>query len=390
MSRRILDGNRIDLLTSGKEFFTALLVAINAAQHEIHLETYIFRVDTTGEQILVALEQAARRGVSVKVLVDGFGSRDAIKILRQRLEAAGGILLAYRPVISMFSALRRNRLRRLHRKITVVDARIAYVGGINIIDDDYLFQDGSVTLDFAVRIEGPLIQDIYATVTEVWARAIRANFKARRQSGKALTPDITPKGVSRAALITRDNVRNRRTIERAYLDGIASAKNEILIANAYFFPGRHFRRALVKASRRGVKITLLLQGLTDHTLMQYATRALYGPLLDAGVRIFEYNKSFLHAKVAVIDGSIATVGSSNIDPFSLLLAREANVVVFDAPFATKLYEQLQEAMRVGATELPHHSWKRQPLLTRIRMWLSYGCVRWAMGLCGIRGRESGH
>jgi hypothetical protein len=163
----------------------------------------------------------------------------------------------------------------------------------------------------------------------------------------------------------RDNLRHRRDIERAYLDAIGAAREEIVLANAYFLPGRRFRRALRVAAGRGVRVTILLQGLVEYRLLHYATQALYGNLLAAGIRIFEYQRSFLHAKVAVIDRHWATVGSSNIDPFSLLLAREANVVVLDRRFAEELEQSLAAAMRDGARELPADSWQRQPWYSRL-------------------------
>src|SRR6185436_4264022 len=141
------------------------------------------------------------------------------------------------------------------------------------------------------------------------------------------------------------------------------------------FPGRRFRRALTAAARRGVHVTLLLQGRVEYTLLHYASRAMHGALLAAGVRIHEYHLSQLHAKVAVFDGRYASVGSSNIDPFSLLLAREANVFVDDEAFAGQLCQSLEEAMRTGGVRLAPRHWRQQSLLTRLRMWLDYGIAR---------------
>ncbi|MDO9189424.1 MAG: phospholipase D-like domain-containing protein, partial [Sulfurimicrobium sp.] len=188
-------------------------------------------------------------------------------------------------------------------------------------------------------------------------------------------------GVS-AALVLRDNINHRRDIEDAYLDAIDQARGEVIVANAYFLPGRRFRQALISASRRGVKVTLLLQGRVEYLLLHYATRALYGVFLDAGIEIYEYHRSFLHAKVAVVDGIWATVGSSNIDPFSLLLSREANVVVNDADFSVRLKGSLVRAMDEGSRVVTYESWKRQPLYLRLMSWLSYGSVRLLMGVAG--------
>ena len=182
-------------------------------------------------------------------------------------------------------------------------------------------------------------------------------------------------GGQRAALVVRDSLRHRHDIEDAYLEQIEGARSEVVIASAYFLPGRRFRRALAEATARGVKVVLLLQGRVEYTLLHYASRALYGTLLAAGIEIHEYHRSFLHAKVAVFDCCIASVGSSNIDPFSLMLAREANVFVDDAAFANELRASLAEAQRVGARAVPPQQWKRQPLWRRVRVWIAYGIAR---------------
>ena len=164
------------------------------------------------------------------------------------------------------------------------------------------------------------------------------------------------------------------------------AREEIIIANAYFFPGA-LPPCAARAARRGVRVMLLLQGRVEYVLLHYATRALYGSLLDAGVEIYEYHKSFLHAKVAVIDQRWATVGSSNIDPFSLMLAREANIVVDDAPFSQELRRSLHDHMQDGAMVVAKSAWHRQPLWRRALIWSAYGCARLLMGLVGYGGKR---
>ena len=159
---------------------------------------------------------------------------------------------------------------------------------------------------------------------------------------RAPAPDLPPRGSQKAAFVVRDNVRHRRDIEDAYLRQLAEARVEVLIACAYFFPGRHFRRALRAAAARGVRIRLLLQGKIEYPFLHYASRGLYGALLDSGIEIHEYNASLLHAKVAVFDRRVSCVGSSNIDPFSLLLAREANVFVDDVANEVESTANLRE------------------------------------------------
>ena len=377
----LVGGNCITLLRNGAEYFPALEDAINRAQKEVHLETYIFEHDFTGIRIARALQNAAKRGVATHLLLDGFGSQDLPRSIIQEMINAGVQVLIFRRKISTFS-LRRNRLRRMHRKLAVVDASIAFIGGINIIDDLHNPEPLPPRFDYAVSIQGPLMADIYPAVRHLWMLVAWAHFNHRLIDSPVLHPPEKPCGSQRAAFVIRDNLRHRHDIEQAYLYAIASAVSEIIIASAYFLPGINFRRALSDASRRGVRVVLLLQGRVDHRLQYYATHALYGSLLEAGIEIYEYHKSFLHAKVAVIDRHWATVGSSNIDLFSLLLAREANVVVEDAAFADELRSSLELAIVEGSLRVMGENWKRQFWVFRGMSWASYYVVRYLQGLMG--------
>jgi cardiolipin synthase A/B len=384
MTLEFLGGNKLQLLTNGSAYFPALEQAFDAARSEIYVETYIFADDNSGRRIAAALARAAARGVSVHVLVDGFGSKGIFEQTRQLLSAGNIEVLIFGPKTSPLT-LRRNRLRRLHRKLVMVDARVAFVGGINIIDDMHTPGQTPPRYDYAVRIEGPLIASVLNQTERLWHRVAWASL---RRSAQRHSPVIAAaRGNQRAALVVRDNVSHRSDIEDAYLAAIAEAREEIIIANAYFFPGARFRHALRTAVGRGVRVVLLLQGRVEYALLHYATRALYGPLLDAGVEIYEYHKSFLHAKVAVVDQRWATVGSSNIDPFSLMLAREANVVVDDTIFSQELHGSLREHMRDGAMVVAKSAWHHQPLWRRALMWSAYGCTRLLMGLVGYSGRQ---
>ena len=375
-----INGNRITLLNTGAEYFPALIAECDAARREIHLETYILGADATGRAVAAALERAARRGVAVQVLVDGFGSQDIDPELVTELRGAGARFLVYRPKISPWT-LRRARLRRMHRKIAVIDARVAFVGGINIVNDvDEADTASPPRFDFAVRIEGPLVARVHAVVKRLWLLVCITHLRQRWAAASSVAPPPEFRGSQRAAFVIRDNIGHRREIEQAYLAAIGQARSEILMANAYFFPGRTFRRALTDAARRGVRVALLLQGKAEYLLQHYATHALYGALLDAGVEIHDYQKSFLHAKVAVIDRHWATVGSSNIDPFSLLLAREANVVIEDAEFAGELRASLLAAMAEGAVQVPRDSWRNQPWTTRMLTRACYEAVRIVTGV----------
>jgi cardiolipin synthase A/B len=385
MAVRFLPGNRLKLLRSGVEYFPALESAIHAARHEIFLETYIYEGDDTGWRIAEALVDAARRGVITHLLVDGFGSKSMPKELVHRLSDAGVRLLVFRPEL-WHSPFQRDRLRRLHRKLAIADSDVAFVGGINIIDDFDTPRQKPPRYDYAVRIEGPLVGTIRDEAERLWNRIALARLEHRWRVRRSHAPRLPRKGSQSAALVVRDNIRHRRDIEDAYLEAIESAQQEIIVASAYFFPGTRFRRVLVAAAMRGVRVVLLLQGRVEYVLLHYASRALYGTLLEAGVEIYEYHKSFLHAKVAVVDGYWATVGSSNIDPFSLLLAREANVVVEDRRFAAELRASLRAAIERGARVVAKTRWFKQPLWRRVPIWLGYGLARLTVGMFGFGGR----
>ena len=385
MGADFVAGNQLTLLNSGGEYFPALLGAIASAQHEIHLETYLFEDDRSGRAVATALIDAARRGVQVRLLVDGFGARDLASTLLPEMSAAGVMALVYRPDISPWR-IRFHRLRRLHRKLAVIDNATAFIGGINIIDDLNSPAPSAPRHDYAVRVAGPLVQTIRQAMRRQWESVSWASLHRRYRSTPERGDPPTACGAQRAALIIRDSFRHRRDIETAYLAAIDAARDSILIANAYFLPGRRFRKALYAAARRGVKVTLLLQGRVEYRLLHYATQSLYARLLKAGIRLFEYRHSYLHAKVAVIDGRWATVGSSNIDPFSLLLAKEANLVVEDCAFAGELHACLEQAIRQGAEELHLERWQQHPWPIQWLRGLSYNLIRAAIGMSGY-GRK---
>lgn len=384
---RFRPGNRIKLLRSGAEYFPALERAIDSAHREIWLESYLFADDATGRRIAAALAHAAQRGVKVRVLVDGWGAKFYLTPALERFMRDGGIeLLKYRPEVAPWQ-FRSHRLRRLHRKLVHVDRRIAFVGGINVIDDMNTPGQKPPRLDFAVSVEGSLLPAIAQTMQRVWALVQLVQlgtsqlplFPERERSERV--------GTQTAKFVIRDNLRHRRDIEQAYLAAIRRAKREIVIANSYFFPGITFRRALTDATARGVLVTLILQAKVEYVLLHFAGKAMYGQLLDAGVVIQEYHKSMLHAKVAVIDDTWATVGSSNIDPYSLLMAREANVFVRDRGFAGELKRALADMIKTGARPVAPQHWKSRSRLYKAAIWVAYGVVRLAMGFLGYGGNE---
>ena len=372
-------GNSITLLASGGEFFPALLEAIDRAKEEVRLETYIYEDDATGRKVADALIRAAQRGLNVHLVVDGFGSPNFMQGLGKSLHDNGVEVYVYRPDIAPFP-FKRHRLRRMHRKLACIDARIAFVGGINIIDDLNPPNLSEPRFDYAVQVEGPLLPEIHRLMVKLWLMLRWINLGTRYRPRRKNTAQHNAGGTMEAALLLRDNIKHRREIERAYLKAIVTAREEVVIANAYFLPGRTFRKALRAAAKRGVRVILLLEGRIEYRLQYFATLALYSNLLAAGIRIFEYRKSYLHAKVAVVDGEWATVGSSNIDPFSLMLAREANIAVRDQAFARELRASLEQAMSDGAIEIVEA--KHLSRSRRFFGWLSYGLLRFAAGIAG--------
>ena len=383
----------LTLLTGGDALFAAMVAAMDAAQHEVCLETYIFQTEGAAEAVAHALVRAAQRGVRVQVVVDGVGTGSMAEPWATRFIDAGVQLRVYAP-IHVLGLWVRSRWRRLHRKLCVVDGRIAFCGGINI-QDDFLdpHVQGRLTsprLDFAVSVQGPLVQEVRDTMVQLWSRieAVRelrsqdvaGAYDALRDADQTLK--LQAHGSTQ--LLLRDNVRHRTSIERAYRKAIGEARHEVVLATAYFFPGLRLRRALVLAAKRGVRVRLLLQGRYEYFLAYRASRQLYGQLLAAGVEIYEYEMSFLHAKVGVVDGRWATVGSSNLDPFSLLLAREANVVVQDESFAHTLQTALLHAMDTGSTRVEPHSYLARSGWQRAVDALASAVLRFGVFLTGKR------
>ncbi len=392
-------GHHVQLLEGGQAFFPALMAAIDASALEVRLETYIFHFVDAGEQVACALERAARRGVAVYLVMDGIGTPALPPAWAQRLTDAGVRWHRFSP-LGRLGLLVPGSWRRLHRKLCVVDGRVAFCGGINILDDWHDHLDGLQTaprFDFAVQVHGPLVAEVRATMAQFWGR-LQATRQLERmewrgaqrtlRASHALAPlqddgAVAGPGVQ-AALLLRDNVRHRTRIERAYRKAIADAREEVLIANAYCIPGAKLRHALIYAARRGVRVRLLLQGQYESFMQFHAARPVLGALLAVGVEIHEYRERALHAKVAVVDGHWATVGSSNLDPLSLLLAREANVVLEDAAFARQLRAQLNAAIRDHGTPLDAASLAARPWHQRFLDRLAFGIMRALLFVTGKR------
>ena len=361
-------GNQLSLLHRGEQFFPALIDACESALVEIYLETYIFSLDATGMLVKTALLNAARRGVAVQLIVDWLGTGDdTIEQLRVELEPAGVRVVVFNPWF-------KRGIVRMHRKIAVIDQRIAFLGGLNI-NDDLIADDGSAAplpaarWDFAVGVSGPLVQAIHAEVLAQWERleprplitrlqSIRA-YVSNRQAWRAVE-------VAEAAFVVRDNLRNRQAIQRALLQALGRARSSALLVTPYFAPGRKLRKAMIHAAQRGVEVVLLI-GVGQFVMQDAVAQSFYPRLVRAGVTIVEYRHTQLHGKLAVIDGEWATVGSSNFDGLSLFVNHEANIVVRDSAFAKSLQQMIREAVVEGVVitaadvaqlSLPRRVWNR--------------------------------
>lgn len=396
----IYPSGNITLLEGSVAFFPALIAAIDNARTNVQMETYIFDVTASGSHVATALEKAASRGVMVQLMVDGFGTPTIPIEWLARFKAVGVKVLFFEPIVALGFFIPR-QWRRLHRKLCVIDSLVAYCGGINILDDWHDPSYGKLPaprFDFCVQVLGTLVDDIQRPMTELWERVDKnplGNAKRpksaietlpyvlKHRHSQARTSEV-PTGQAIAALVLRDNFTNRGQIERAYLKAIGDARGHIIIANAYFVPGAKLRKALKLAAKRGVKVQLLLQGKYEYFMQYHAARPIYGSLLTAGVEIYEYDKSYLHAKVAVIDNIWATVGSSNLDPLSLLLAREANIVMQDAAFAQSLRQRLQLAMLNEGKKVDAIQMTKRPWLQRMNEMIAFAVMRTGLWLFGKR------
>jgi len=389
------------LLQGAVELFAALIAAVDASATEVRLETYIFHFDAQGERVADALVRAAERGVSVYLVVDGIGTPPLAPEWAQRFDAAGVQWHRFLP-LGYLGVFRPGRWRRLHRKLCVVDDAVAFCGGINVLDDWVDPRYGvlsSPRFDFAVQVHGALALEVKQAMEQFWARLeLSRHVESLRSSRtRQLLRQAVPHPASHpvpqphahapgesvwAALVLRDNLLHRSRIEQVYRKAIADARQEVFIASAYFVPGRKLRHALVHAAKRGVRVRVLLQGRYEYFMQYHGARTVYGELMQAGVEIYEYTGGFLHAKVAVVDQRWATVGSSNLDPLSLLLAREANVVVRDGPFSKLLRERLLQATQQQATRVDPEAYGHRSRWQRSMDLVALGVMRVVLFLIG--------
>lgn len=333
--------NSLILISDGSEYFDRVISAIRSSKKEIFVETYIFSSDEVGKRIATELIEAARRGVYVCVLVDGVGSRSIDSSFIDWIKRNGVDFRFFRPM-GDFYRLGSLVFSRLHRKIISIDGDLAFVGGMNIHCDQLN------EFDFVAQISGPLANRVHFYV-RLFSLRFRKRWSLFFQALKQRK--LLKAGSYSAQFLVRDNFLHRREIEHAYIREIEHSRGEVLIANAYFAPMPRLNRALKRAVKRGVKVTLLLQGVTDHLIIKWATRLLYKNLIRNGIEVYEYRKSLLHAKVAVIDRSWFTVGSANLDLFSLVLSLEANIAGQSIDMSHSLREKLLLEIKEGSEKI---------------------------------------
>jgi len=357
-SGRWVAGNAFELLENGEAFFPRVFEAIRNAQREVVLETFILFEDKVGLELHAALLTAARRGVQVDMTIDGFGSPDLSPAFISALCDAGVRIHVFDPGTRLLG-WRTNMLRRMHRKIVVVDGELAFVGGINYSADHLADFGPEAKQDYSVQARGPIVAVIHRFVHTMLATGQRHasgrrwfSYRARLRSESGAAESA---GDAQALFVTRDNGQHTNDIERHYRAAIRSARQRVTIANAYFFPGYRLIRELRRAARRGVQVRLILQGQPDMPIVKTAAGLLYHHLINAGVRIFEYGERPLHGKVALVDDAWATVGSSNLDPLSLSLNLEANLIIRDRAFNQHLAERLEDLVQHKCQEIAAES-----------------------------------
>ncbi|MCS4315365.1 cardiolipin synthase [Pseudomonas sp. BIGb0381] len=352
-------GNQIELLENGEAYFPQVFDALRQAQREILLETFILFEDKVGHELQGILIEAAQRGVKVVVSLDGFGCGELSPLFLSELADAGVMVQMFDPA-SKTLGIRTNWFRRLHRKIVVVDAKVAFIGGINFSADHLGDFGPEAKQDYAVQVIGPAVADLHHFALAQSGRQVRTRRGWRRRQQRP-SPWPTDTGDGLVRLIYRDNLQHRDDIEEAYIHALSKAQQRAVIANAYFFPGYRLLREIRNAARRGVKVQLIMQGQPDVLLAKLAARMLYDYLLKDGVVIHEYCQRPLHGKVALVDDEWSTVGSSNLDPLSLSLNLEANVLIRDRAFNQQLYERLDVLAKEHCQTMPEN---RKP-----RLWL---------------------
>jgi cardiolipin synthase A/B len=360
------EGNRFDLLEATEQYFERMIQAIDDAQSYVLLEMYLVESGVLAGRFVEAFIRAARRGIGVRLVLDGFGSLGFAQADRRRLIDVGVELRIYN-VVQLRKRL--HNFLRDHRKIMVVDGTVAFVGGVGLTDEFGVSgPPGWPWRDLVVEIHGPVVAD--------WSQAFARTWK---RSGGELTlpvPSLEPLQDGARARVVLSEAWYRSELANAVARRIGSANERAWIMSAYFVPSRRFRKALRRAARRGVDVRLVVPGpLTDHPLVRQAARRFYGKLLRNGVRIFEFQPRVLHAKMSVCDDWVS-VGSSNLDRWSFKWNLEANQEIENEAFAT-IAAAVFEKDCAQSLELDRHRWPQRAWIDRLQERLAGVLDRWS-------------
>jgi cardiolipin synthase A/B len=362
--------NELALLRDGAQAYPAMLEAMRKARSTICLETYILREDHTGSRFGAVLAERAQAGVEVSVMYDDWGSSVSEEFVRT-LRFSGVRMLAFRPVrFSGLGKLLARLRRRNHRKALIVDGEVAFTGGLNISDDYASVQDGgNGWRDTHMRLRGPVAVELERMFLDTWKKNGGPAVAAERYVRPKAPPD------DKVRIVGNEFRKDHKFIRQAYVSAISHAKQRIHLTHAYFLPPSRVLRALQKAARRGVDVSVILAATTDVRLVLLAARGLYGKLLKSGVKVFEWKGRVLHAKTAVVDGRWTTIGSANLDALSLRVNLEVNAVIEDEKFATSVErmftQDLEQCDRISLEE-----WKERPLGERFISWLAFQFRNW--------------
>ncbi|MBP0050125.1 cardiolipin synthase B [Marinobacterium sp. AK62] len=347
-------GNRVELMVDGETFFPVMLSAIEQAQSSLRLEFYLVISGKILDRFIQALTDACRRGVDVKLIVDGFGGRHLSRADRHRLQTAGVELVIYNPL--QLQKLTRN-FARDHRKLMLVDERLAFIGGTGLADEYWLSErSGCPWHEVMCQVEGPVVADLASLFNQLWLRC----------TGKALSPpSAQPEKGQALVRVTMVQGLYQQDIKVAFLNHVHAARERVWLATAYFMPSLSIRSALRKAARRGVDVRMLVAGpYTDQFWVYHASKRYYRRLLNAGVRIYEYQPRFLHAKVGLVDEWVS-LGSCNLDHWNLRWNLEANIEVVEPELQLRV-EQLIERDLEQCVEITAESWSRRPWHRKVK------------------------
>jgi cardiolipin synthase len=347
-------GNRVEVLTNGDRFYPGMLDAVRQARETVNLEAYIFKQGEVADRMIEALAERAKAGVRVRIMMDAIGSFGAYRATRARLEASGCRVAAYQ----RFTWYRLGRLNnRTHRELLIVDGEIAFVGGAGIADW-WVKGKGRHPMwrDMMVRIEGPVVSDVQGVFAENWLECC-GEIMVGPETYKPHHPvgDV-------AAFAIKSSPADRSTVSRALFQTLIEAANrKVLISTPYFLPDRAFRNAIRRTVARGVTITVIVPGRrTDQRWVRLASRRMYGQMLDAGVRIFEYTPGMTHVKALLVDDLWAVVGTTNLDNRSFEHNDEVNVA-FRSTIVTARIACDLEADLARSNEVDRREWARRPM-----------------------------